>query len=447
MCGIIGYVGEKQAADILLEGLQRLEYRGYDSAGIALVTPEGQLTIEKAAGKLSVLMSTLSGRHIPGATGIGHTRWATHGKPNNENAHPHTDTDKDIVVIHNGIIENYLELKRELQARGRVFVSQTDSEVLPHLIAQLRLTSSDLESATRAAVARTRGANAFIVMSRSEPDKVIAVRTGNAGGLVIGYGEGEMFVASDLPAIMPHTRSVAFLASGEVAIIQADTVTYQTLAGAPLERRPQTIAYDPVAAARGGYKHFMLKEIKEQPEAVTNTIRGRIQFDPPEVLLPEWPFSLEETRSFNRVILVGCGTSWHAGMIGRYLIEELARMPVEVEVASEWRYRNPVADERTLMIAIAQSGETVDTLAAMELGRALGAKLLAVVNVEGSQAARFADGVIYLRAGQEIGVCATKTFTCTVTALYLAAVYLARQRGAISEERLADLIADLARLP
>ncbi|MBI4498209.1 MAG: glutamine--fructose-6-phosphate transaminase (isomerizing) [Chloroflexi bacterium] len=447
MCGIIGYVGERPAAPILLEGLQRLEYRGYDSAGIALVTEQGHLTIEKAVGKLTTLVTSINGRTLPGSVGIGHTRWATHGKPSTENAHPHTDCRQDVVVIHNGIVENYLELKRALQRQGHTFASQTDSEVIPHLIEQECREGKDLATATRDAVRRTRGANAFIVMSSSEPDRVIAIRTGNAGGLVVGYGEGEMFLASDLPAILPHTRAVVFLAAGEMACVEAGQVTYATLHGEPLEKTPQTIAYDPVAAARGGYKHFMLKEIMEQPEAVTNTIRGRIQFDPPDVLLPEWPFLVAQTRTFERVVIVACGTSYHAGLIGRYLIEDLARLPVDVEIASEFRYRDPVVDDRTLLIAVAQSGETVDTLAAMEEGRARGMPQIAVTNVEGSQAARYADGALLIRAGQEIGVAATKTFTTTMVSLYLVGLYLGKVRGTISPEQLGRLIQDLAELP
>ena len=447
MCGIIGYVGKRPAAPILLEGLQRLEYRGYDSSGIALITTQGKLTIEKSAGKLDMLITSLNGRQIPGTVGIGHTRWATHGKPNTENAHPHTDCDENVVVIHNGIIENYLDLKRELISQGHTFVSQTDSEVLPHLIEQERKSGKDLDGATRDAVLRTKGANAFIVMDRGEPNKVVAVRTGNAGGLVIGYGEREMFLASDLPAILPYTQKVVFLANGEMARVEMDSVSYSTIQGETLSRSPQTIAYDPVAAARGGYKHFMLKEIMEQPQAVTNTIRGRIQFDPPDVHLPEWPFTPEQTRAFDRVVIVACGTSHHAGMVGRHLLEELARIPVEVDIASEFRYRNPVVDERTLLIAIAQSGETVDTLAAMEEGRRRGMREIAITNVEGSQASRYADGSIYIRAGQEIAVASTKTFTATMVALYLVGLHLGKVRGLVTQERMAQLVQDLAELP
>lgn len=447
MCGIIGYVGKEAAAPILLSGLERLEYRGYDSAGIALLTDQGELAIRKGAGKLNVLVSSLGGELPAGSIGVGHTRWATHGKPTEANAHPHLDCKGEVVVIHNGIVENYVTLKKELIAGGHNFTSQTDTEVLPHLIEWYMAEGDELEMAVRKAIARIEGAHAIIVMSKRDPNRMVAARIGNAGGIVVGYGEGEMYVASDLPAILPYTRTTVFLSSMEMATITSRGASYYTTDGEALEKTPQTVPYDPVAAAKGGYKHFMLKEIIEQPEAVMNTIRGRIDFEAAEVYLEGFPFSVDEIRAIKRVILLGMGSSLHAAMVGRFMMEELARLPAEVDNASEFRYRDPVIDPSTLVVSICQSGETVDTLAAMDEAKTKGCQQVTICNIVGSQATRLAEGVVYIRAGLEIGVCATKTLTTSMTALLLLAAYLGQVRGALGKERMRALTDEIARLP
>jgi glucosamine--fructose-6-phosphate aminotransferase (isomerizing) len=447
MCGIIGYLGERQAAPILLQGLQALEYRGYDSAGIAVVCEDAGLAIHKSAGKLSARITLLGDSMPTGTEGIGHTRWATHGKPSDENAHPQVDCRRDVVVIHNGIVENYLDLKRELAAQGHAFTSQTDTEVVPHLIEHYMLAGAPLEEAVRLACQRLLGAHALLVMSRSTPGKLVAVRIGNAGGVVVGYGASETLVASDLPALLPLTRHVVFLSSQEMAVISAGGVTYRTLEGQGVMKSPQTLAADPLSAAKAGYKHFMLKEIAEQPEAVMDCIRGRVNFEPVEVTLDGLPVSAERLCSIERVVLLGMGTSWNAAMVGRHFIEEMARLPVTAENASEFRYRDPPLDGRTLVVALSQSGETVDTLGAMEEAQRRGALQVALCNVPGSQATRLADGVIYLRAGLEIGVAASKTLTTSLVALYLLAMRLGETRGVLDAVRVRALAEDLAKLP
>ncbi|MBI3980149.1 MAG: glutamine--fructose-6-phosphate transaminase (isomerizing) [Chloroflexi bacterium] len=447
MCGIVGYAGSRSVAPILLDGLRQLEYRGYDSAGIAVLAPNGQFGIQKAVGKLDRLVEIVGREMPPGTMGIGHTRWATHGKPSDTNAHPHVDCQGNVVVIHNGIIENYIEIKHELQAAGHVFASQTDTEVVPHLVEQYLSEGDNLEAAVRRAVARLAGAHAFLIMSRAEPDKVIAVRMGNAGGIVIGLGEGETFVASDLPAVLPHTRRAIFLDNREMAVITADGPVCSTVGGRIIEKVPTTVPYDPIAAAKSGYRHFMLKEIMEQPRSITDTIRGRVGFEPPEVFLPDMPFTPDELRALERVTIVACGTSWHAGLVGKFMIESLAGLPVEVDYASEFRYRDPLIDRRTLLVSITQSGETVDTLAAMEMAKTRGLRQVTICNVVGSQATRVADGVIYTNAGPEIGVASTKAFTAQLTGLYLLAAYLGRVRGVLGDERLSALTQDLVKIP
>ncbi len=447
MCGIVGYVGSRPAGPILIDGLRRLEYRGYDSAGIAVLDTNGGLSIHKRVGKLETLASSVAGRWPNGHEGIGHTRWATHGKPNEINAHPHTDCTGDVVVIHNGIVENYLELKSELMASGHKFTSDTDTEVIPHLLEHYLGEDNDLPAALRRTVARLEGAHAIVAMSCSEPGTLVAARAGNAGGVVVGYGGGENLLASDLPAILPYTRRVGFLEDREVVRVTAADVSFWNGDGQPLEKQPQEVPYDPVSAAKGAYKHFMLKEIMEQPESMLDTIRGRAQFDAPDVKLEDIPLSKQQLSKIRRVVLVGMGTSLHAAMIGRHYMERIAGIPAEVDNASEYRYRGPIIGTDTLVISVGQSGETVDTLAAMEDARRKGAPQITICNVIGSQATRVADGVVYTRCGLEIGVCSTKTFTASVTALYLLACYLGQARGLIDRERMGELLEPLARVP
>jgi len=448
VCGIIGYVGNRPAVPILLEGLQRLEYRGYDSAGLAVLAENGELCIEKSVGKLATLVSSLRGRWPNSFLGIGHTRWATHGRPSDINAHPHRDCQSRVVVIHNGIVENYLALKEKLVGQGHIFLSETDTEVIPHLIENHLRDGSSLEMAVGRAISEMEGAHALVVFSLSEPDKLVAARVGNAGGVVVGYGQGEMFLASDLPALLPHTRRVAFLADGEIAAVTADSVSYLSADGSILAKEPQILTYDPVSAARGNYKHFMLKEIAEQPEAILDTIRGRVRFEPPAIALEDLAIPKRRLKQIRRVVLVGMGTSLHAAMVGRYYIEQIALIPAEVDNASEFRYRKPLLGPDTLVISVGQSGETVDTLAAMDEVRRQGALQITVCNVVGSQATRIADGVVYTRCGLEVGVASTKTFTAAIAALYLLACYLAQERGVVDDEaHLHSLIAPLARMP
>ena len=447
MCGIMGYLGLRPATPLLLEGLGRLEYRGYDSAGIAVIDDAGTLHITKHVGKLNGLVLSLEGRPPPGNLGIGHTRWATHGKPSEDNAHPHQDCSGDVVVIHNGIVENYLGLKRDLQAAGHSFGSETDTEVIPHLIESHLAEGDDLTTAVRRTIARIEGAHAIVVMSRREPDVLVAARVGNAGGVAIGYGEGEMFVASDLPALLPHTRRVVFLAGGEVALVRRCGVDYWSAAGAVLTREPQTVPYDPVSAAKGVHKHFMLKEIMEQPEAILDTVRGRAQFEPASVELEDVPFSDQDISSLKRVVLLGMGTSLHAAMIGRHYFEHIAGLPTEVDNSSEFRYRDPLVGPDTLVISVGQSGETVDTLAAMTEAGSKGTRQVTICNVVGSQASRVAEGVVYTRCGLEIAVASTKTFTAAIAALYLLACYLGRRRDNLDDLQLAGLLDPLAKVP
>jgi glucosamine--fructose-6-phosphate aminotransferase (isomerizing) len=447
MCGIIGYTGNRPAAPLLLEGLQRLQYRGYDSAGLAVLSVDGGLIIRKSVGKLSALASSLEDGLPEGSVGIGHTRWATHGRPSDINAHPHEDCGGNIVVIHNGIVENYRALKEALLARGHAFRSETDTEVIPHLIEEALKEGGNLEAAVGRAMRQMEGAHALVAFSRREPGKLVAARAGNAGGVVVGYGSDEMFLASDLPALLPHTQSVAFLADGEIAAVTPCGASYLTADGSMLTKEAQTVSYDPLSAARGNYKHFMLKEISEQPESILDTIRGRVLFEPPTLVLEDVAIPQARLRQIERVVLVGMGTSLHAAMVGRHYIEQIARLPAEVDNASEFRYRGPLLGPNTLVIAVGQSGETVDTLAAMDEARRQGALLITVCNVVGSQATRVADGVVYTRCGLEVGVCSTKTFTAAIVALYLLACYLAQERQAVGEDGLRALLDPLARLP
>ncbi|HLG51535.1 MAG TPA: glutamine--fructose-6-phosphate transaminase (isomerizing) [Chloroflexota bacterium] len=446
MCGIVGYIGERDATRIVLEGLKRLEYRGYDSAGLALIE-DGRIAIRRSVGKLIELERALEREPPHGTIGIGHTRWATHGKPSEINAHPHLDCRGEIVVIHNGIVENYVELRQRLRERGHVFRSETDTEVIVHLVESYCRDGATLELAARQAFRELRGNHAIVLMSRREPDRLVAARLGNAGGVTIGLGQGEMFVASDLPAILDHTRTMVFLGDREMAVITRTGFRCLDLDGRPVEKQPTIVSWDPVAAAKGGYKHFMLKEIFEQPRAVSDTIRGRVSQDPPSVTFEGVEWSEDEWRTFRRVLLVGCGTAWHAGLIGKFMLEDLARIPVEVDYADEFRYRNPIIDRETLFVAITQSGETVDVLVSMSEARQRGARVLGIVNVIGSQAARSAEGVIYTHAGPEIGVASTKAFTSQLAALFLLALKLAQARGTLSEPELNGIIQHLLEIP
>jgi glucosamine--fructose-6-phosphate aminotransferase (isomerizing) len=445
MCGIVGYIGSAGATGLILDGLKRLEYRGYDSAGVAVVA-DGVLQVRRSAGRLRNLEAVLRERPLDGPLGIGHTRWATHGRPSEENAHPHTDCTGSIVVVHNGILENYMPIKTALQAAGHTFKSETDTEVLAHLVEQHWAEAGGLAEAVRRALQEVRGAYAVGVVSDREPDALVAAKTG-AGGVVVGLGEGEYFVASDVPAILAHTRDVLVLEDGEMAVVTRQGVRLMTLGGRPVERSVTHITWDPIMAEKGGYRHFMLKEIYEQPRAITDTFRGRISPETGDCFLPDLNLTTDELRGFARVVLVACGTSYHAALVGRQYLERLAGVPVEADIASEFRYRDPRVGPDTLVVALSQSGETADTLGAVQVAKAKGAAVVAVCNVVGSALAREAHGILYVHAGPEISVASTKTFTATVTALYLLALHLGRVRGVVPPETGRRLLAELLELP
>ena len=442
MCGIIGYVGYREAAPLLLQGLKRLEYRGYDSAGIAVFT-NGSLVVRRSVGKLGNLDQLLHAQPVHGTVGMGHTRWATHGRPSEENAHPHRAG--KVVVIHNGIIENYLELRHELTAQGRVFSSETDTEVISHLIDQYLREGRSFSEATRAALRRLEGSFSIVTLCESEPDTILTAK--NATPIVIGLGEGENFVASDIPALLDYTRQVVFLDDGEMAEITSAGVAFFDFHGQPIERTPRQVTWDALTAQKGGYKHFLLKEIHEQPQAIIDTMRGRILAEQGDVSLGELDRHPPLLDTVKRITLVACGTAWHACLAGKFFLEELARIPAEVDYGSEFRYRHTPLDKNTLVLAVSQSGETADTLAALEGGKACAAKTLAICNVVDASIPRKADMVIYTHAGPEISVASTKAFTTQLTALYLLAVYLGRRRGVLEQERGRQLIADLVNLP
>lgn len=454
MCGIVGYVGSRDATPIIYDGLKRLEYRGYDSAGLAIVHA-GKIEIRRDAGKIENLGALLADSPMEGTIGIGHTRWATHGEPSARNAHPHTSESGEVVLVHNGIVENFLSLKEELSAEGVKFSSDTDTEVIAHLIERYLFANSGgspgeaggIVEASRMALGHLRGAHGIVLLSAREPDKIVAARLGNAGGVVIGIGEGEMFVASDIPAILEHTRTMAFLDAGQMAVITADGFEAYTLDGEPVELEVQTVPWDPVSAEKGEYKHFMLKEINEQARSLTDTIGGRADFKAGRVRFEHLELDENSARNIRKIIITACGTAAHAGMVGKILIERLARLPVEVDIASEFRYREPLVDEGTVVLAISQSGETADTLAAMEEARARGAEIWSIVNVIGSQAMRAADSYISMFAGPEIGVASTKAYTAPLVDLYMLAVLLAELRGTIEEADRRRLVADLRRVP
>jgi len=446
MCGIVGYVGPREATLIIVEGLKRLEYRGYDSAGLAIIQ-DGRIEVRRDVGKLANLERTLAENPVGGNIGIGHTRWATHGAPSSRNAHPHVDCQGEVVVIHNGIVENFLPLRQELTAEGHRFTSETDTETIVHLVEKYLAESGDLEEAVRRALGRIKGAHAVVLMSSRQPDRIIAARLGNAGGVVVGVGEGEIFIASDMPAILEYTRQMIFLEDGQMAVVTREGARFTTLDGKPVAKEVHTVPWDPVSAAKGEYKHFMQKEIYEQARSITDTIRGRVDFEAGQVCLDEINLSPEKAQAIERMSIVACGTSAYAGLVGKFIIEALARIPVEVDYGSEFRYRDPLINQRTLVLALTQSGETVDTLAAMEEARSKGARLLSIVNVIGSQAARMSDGVIYMQAGPEIGVASTKAFTASLVDQYLLGLHLGKLRGLIDAARMKKLVEDLAELP
>ena len=447
MCGIVGYIGPRDATPIILGGLKRLEYRGYDSAGLA-VLQDGHIELRRDAGKLARLESLVNHAPIHGNLGIGHTRWATHGEPSARNAHPHLGMTGDVVVVHNGIVENFLELRQELSDEGVVFNSDTDTEVIVHLIERYLSSNTGLVSAACQAFKVLKGAHGIVVFSAREPDKIVAARIGNAGGVVIGIGENEMFVASDLPAILEHTRQMIFLESRQVAIVTTQGVQVQSLEGQSIVPEIHQVAWDPVAAEKGAYHHFMEKEIHEQVRSLTDTIAGRVDLENGHgVRLPELNLTLELARRIKKIFITACGTASHAGMVGKILIERIARLPAELDIASEFRYRDPLVDQDSVVLAISQSGETADTLAAMEEGRKKGATLWSIVNVIGSQAMRIADGYISMQSGPEIGVASTKAYTAPLVDLYMLAILLGDLRGVLDKPTRQRLVADLRLIP
>jgi glucosamine--fructose-6-phosphate aminotransferase (isomerizing) len=445
MCGIVGYIGGKDAVGIIVDGLKRLEYRGYDSAGVAVVGAGG-LQVRRAAGKIKGLEALLRSDPLTGPIGIGHTRWATHGRPTDENAHPHTDGAGRLVVVHNGIIENYLPIKQRLAAEGHVFRSETDTEVIAHLIERHLRDTPLLAEATRRALRELRGSYAIVVLSRDAPDRLVAAKHG-AGSVVVGLGDNETYLASDIPALLAHTRDMVILEDEDVAVVTRHGVEITQLDGTPVQRPPTRILWDSILAEKGGYRHFMLKEIYEQPRAVADTLRGRAAPESGTVVLPDVALDPEVLEGIQRVVLVACGTSYHAALVGRYLVERLAGLPAEVDVGSEWRYRDPVVGPETLVVALSQSGETADTLGAVKAARARGAPIVGVTNVVGSALAREATGVLYTHAGPEISVASSKTFTATIVALYLLALWLGRRREALPAEEGRKHVLGLLELP
>ena len=432
MCGIVGYIGDKSAAEIILEGLKKLEYRGYDSAGVAVLGAEG-LQVRRAAGRLKGLEGLVRERPVAGSIGVGHTRWATHGRPTDENAHPHTDGSGNLVVVHNGIIENYLPIKERLMGEGHVFKSETDTEVIAHLIERHLQDTPHLDEATRRALRELRGSYAIVVLAKSAPDRLVAAKHG-AGSVVVGLGASETFLASDIPALLAHTRDMVILEDEDVAVVTRHGVDVTKLDGGPAERRPTRILWDPILAEKGGYRHFMLKEIYEQPRAAADTLRGRVSPESGSVVLPDINLDPEIVSGLTRVVLLACGTSYHAAIVGRFLMERISGLPAEVDVASEWRYRDAPIGPETLVVALSQSGETADTLGAVKVARAKGAPIVGITNVVGSALARESTGVVYTPAGPEIGVASSKTFTATIMAAYLLALWLGRRREALSAE-------------
>ncbi|TET35879.1 MAG: glutamine--fructose-6-phosphate transaminase (isomerizing) [Anaerolineales bacterium] len=446
MCGIVGYVGPRDATPIIYDGLKRLEYRGYDSAGIAVIE-DGEIKIRRDAGKLNRLGELLLNDPINGQIGIGHTRWATHGEPSARNAHPHVGESGRVVIVHNGIVENFLALRDELTAEGASFSSDTDTEIIVLLVERYMAMGHDLTESARRAISNLDGAHGIVLLSIDEPDKIVAARVGNAGGVVLGIGEGEMFIASDIPAILEHTRIMAFLEAEQMAVVTASGFKTMTLEGDEVSLEIMNVPWDPVSAEKGEYKHFMLKEIFEQVRSTTDTIAGRVDFKEGQINLHQLNLTSELVQRIDKIIITACGTAAHAGMVGRHLIERIARIPVQVEIASEFRYQDPLVDVNTVVLAISQSGETADTLAAMKEGRDRGATLWSIVNAIGSQAMRIADGYISMQTGPEIGVASTKAFTAPLIDLYMLAIQLGDMRGTLDETRRRELVRDLRCIP
>ena len=446
MCGIVGYIGPQNATPIIMNGLKKLEYRGYDSAGIA-VLENGGIEIRRDAGKLERLSQLVHESPLKGKVGIGHTRWATHGVPNTRNAHPHLGMTGDVVLVHNGIVENFSALRDELESEGIVFQSETDSEVIVHLIERYLSGGSSLTDAVHQALLLLKGAHGIVVLSKNEPDKIIAARIGNAGGVVIGYGKDEMYIASDLPAILEHTREMVFLESRQMAVVSREGLVVMTLDGEEIQPEVHNIPWDPVSAEKGEYRHFMHKEIHEQVRSLTDTIAGRVDFELGSIQIPSLNISPAKVKEIKKIFIIACGTASYAGMVGKVLIERIARIPVEVEIGSEFRYQDPIVDENTVVLAISQSGETADTLAAMEEGRRKGATLWSIVNAIGSQAMRIADGFISMQVGPEIGVASTKAYTAPLVDLYMLAILLGELRGTIDENQRRQLVDDLRLVP
>src|SRR5262245_10495706 len=446
MCGIVGYLGDKDAVGVIVDGLKRLEYRGYDSAGVAVLGASG-LEVRRAAGRIKVLEGILRERPLRGSVGIGHTRWATHGRPTDENAHPHTDGSGTFVVVHNGIIENYLPIKERLSAEGHTFTSETDTEVIAHLIERHLTDTPRLEEAVRRALRELKGSYAIVVLSKRAPDRLVAAKHG-AGSVVVGLGQGETFLAFDIPpALLAHTRDVVILEDADVAVVTRHGVEIADIDGAPVSRAPTRILWDPILAEKGGYRHFMLKEIYEQPRAVADTLRGRVSPEGGTVVLPDIGLDPDVVAGIQRVLFIACGTSFHAALVGRFLVERLAGLSADVDLGSEFRYRDAVVGPETLVVALSQSGETADTLGAVKAARDRGAPIVGITNVVGSALARESTGVLYTHAGPEIGVASSKTFTATLTACYLLALWLGRRRGVLLAEDGRKHIQGLLELP
>lgn len=446
MCGIVGYIGPHDATPIILNGLKRLEYRGYDSAGIAVLV-NNHIEVRRDAGKLGNLVTLVEDQPLSGKLGIGHTRWATHGEPNARNAHPHMGATGDVVLVHNGIVENYLELRDELQAEGVQFNSDTDTEVIVHLVERYLSQAGDIEDAARKALNHLHGHHGIVLFSAKHPDRIVAARIGNAGGVVVGFGENEMFIASDLPAILEHTRKVVFLESGQMAAVSREGLELSDLKGKQLEYKVENVSWDPIAAEKGEYRHFMQKEIHEQVRSLTDTIAGRVDFENGRIMLPDLKLSPELAKRIEKIFVIACGTAGYAGLVGKTLIERIARIPVEFDIASEFRYRDPLVDENSVVLAISQSGETADTLAAMAEGKKRGATLWANINMIGSQAMRMSDGFISMQTGPEIGVASTKAYTAPLVDLYMLAILLADLRGALGDKERRAMVAELAHVP
>ena len=453
MCGIVGYVGKQDAWPIIYEGLRRLEYRGYDSAGIAIVDAQGDLQVRKTVGKVDGLDETTIANQLQGSVGLGHTRWATHGRPSHENAHPHMDCQSRIAVVHNGIVENYLELKQQLTDAGHSFYSETDTEVLTHLVEEGMGQGLSFQDAFRRMGNLLKGSQAISAVLQGDDPEICALRLGHAGGIVVAQADGQAIIGSDLPALLPllkaesNTGQVGFLETGEMVVLTTAGVHYQDLDGNPIEKQPRLVSQEEVLVDKAGYQHFMLKEIMEQPQAVASAMRERVNFETRQVVLPDFPLTSQEIADLERVVLIGCGTSLNAALVGRYLVERYSGLPAEAESASEYRYRDPSIGPNTLVVSIGQSGETADTVAAMQMVKDKGGRLITICNTEGSQASRIADGSLYMRSGIEIGVASTKTFAASLTILNLLAIFLGKSRGTLDTAKTQELVDGLTKLP